>query len=394
MTDNMETFSNPTVRIDRRHFEVLVRRANPEFINNLPALESLVCIPEAEYDSLVQSRRQYETLKHNLMASGMDRENLTALCEDNITTTKAQGSEATISTPTPSQPTSTPKHEVNDATIQRVAYKITPQRKETVRGAKLNQTPFQSRPSSPQHVQLPPPTQRAVGSPHIGIAASGKSGFEPRPEQMRTMCGGPGPHPAESSPPVAHPLQSRANSCQKRGFALKCQRSVSLTDLPPGATWWDVTSAVRGGALVDVYLQTRTLFANVSFLTEESARAFFEHASKNGIYVKDKKVSVDWAQRQFWLSGYDAAKAAEGTTRNLVIRNCGQKLTEAMVRADLGHIHGLVVIKVDFDGADCHIKTNSLHYALYARTSFLSRRRYKGMRIEWDADECDQPVEA
>jgi hypothetical protein len=39
----------------------------------------------------------------------------------------------------------------------------------------------------------------------------------------------------------------------------------------------------------------------------------------------------------------------------------------------MDHIHNLVVIKVEFLGASCYIKTNSVHNAMFARTCMMSR---------------------
>lgn len=63
-----------------------------------------------------------------------------------------------------------------------------------------------------------------------------------------------------------------------------------------------------------------------------------------------------------------------GATRNLIIRGVNKaRHTEESIREDLDHIHNLVVIKVEFIGNDCHIKTNSVNYALFARTCMMSR---------------------
>lgn len=67
------------------------------------------------------------------------------------------------------------------------------------------------------------------------------------------------------------------------------------------------------------------------------------------------------------------------------------------------------MIKVEFIGGSCYIKTNSVHNAMFARSCMMSRaqvsysqdrlenltddafRKYKGSKIDWDFDECDQP---
>ncbi len=48
-------------------------------------------------------------------------------------------------------------------------------------------------------------------------------------------------------------------------------------------------------------------------------------------------------------------------------------MTEDIIRDDLEHIHNLVVIKVEFVGSSCYIRTNSVHNAMFARTCMMSR---------------------
>lgn len=43
------------------------------------------------------------------------------------------------------------------------------------------------------------------------------------------------------------------------------------------------------------------------------------------------------------------------------------------IKDDLEHIHNLVVIKVEFLGGSCYIKTNSVHNAMFARSCMMSR---------------------
>jgi hypothetical protein len=57
----------------------------------------------------------------------------------------------------------------------------------------------------------------------------------------------------------------------------------------------------------------------------------------------------------------------------LVIHNRNRNHTEADIRADLEHIHNLVVIKVTFNSGDLQISTNSIRHAMFARTCMLSR---------------------
>ena len=88
------------------------------------------------------------------------------------------------------------------------------------------------------------------------------------------------------------------------------------------------------------------------------------------------------------------AKVASGATRNLVVRGGAVRLSEDDVRDHLEHIHNLAVLDVTFQNGDVYISTNSIHNALNARTCMLSRSQYRGLKIEWYADECAAPLPA
>ena len=81
-----------------------------------------------------------------------------------------------------------------------------------------------------------------------------------------------------------------------------------------------------------------------------------------------------------------------GATRNLVVRGAAGKLTAAQITDHLDHIHNLVVVDIAFRNGDAFISTNSIHNALFARTCMMSRTAYKGLRIEYTADECAGPI--
>lgn len=82
---------------------------------------------------------------------------------------------------------------------------------------------------------------------------------------------------------------------------------------------------------------------------------------------------IKWAERHFHLAGHVAHKIVQGATRNMVIRRVDPTHTEDSIRDDLEHIHNLIVIKIEFLGGSCHIKTNSVHNAMFARTCMMSR---------------------
>ncbi|KAG9255193.1 uncharacterized protein F5Z01DRAFT_673149 [Emericellopsis atlantica] len=172
------------------------------------------------------------------------------------------------------------------------------------------------------------------------------------------------------------------------------RRTLLLSNLAEGTRHADITAAVRGGRLVDVFVWHRDRKATVSFCVGSDAADFYRFVCKNDLYIKQKRVEVSWNLRQYHLSGIVAWRVKNGGTRNLVIRAYRHEKSEKAIRDDLDHIHNLVVIKVEFNNGDCYISTNSISAASFAKTCMMSRLKYKGSRIDFAADECAQPLES
>ncbi|PTB34806.1 hypothetical protein M441DRAFT_74791 [Trichoderma asperellum CBS 433.97] len=169
-------------------------------------------------------------------------------------------------------------------------------------------------------------------------------------------------------------------------------RSVRLVNLPDGTTYSDIADVIRGGLVYEFYITHGAATATITFVEAASAEVYFAHVRNNGLFLKNKRVGIRWSQRYQTIPGHHANRIAKGVTRNIVLRKCGPNHTEASVREDLEHIHNLEVVNVEFRGGDCHIGTNSVASAMYARTCMTSRLKYKTSRIEWDVDECAQPL--
>lgn len=188
--------------------------------------------------------------------------------------------------------------------------------------------------------------------------------------------------------------QTQALAPARPSYERQCDRSLLFGSLAEGTTHLDVTEAIRGGQLLDIYMRANERMAAVSFVHAADAQAFFEHVRRHDLYIRNKRVSiwmtekargrvngnangqqvsVRWHDRQFIMPGHISSKIATGATRNLVIRRCNPSHTAAAIRDDLEHIHNLVVIKLEFIGSSCHIKTNSVQYAIFARTCMMSR---------------------
>ncbi|PHH79513.1 hypothetical protein CDD82_2334 [Ophiocordyceps australis] len=187
--------------------------------------------------------------------------------------------------------------------------------------------------------------------------------------------------------------EARYEPTHRAHIERKAMRTLIFFNLPDGTTHADITETLRGGLLLDIYIKNRDNTAVVSFLHGADARAFFDHVRHTGLHVKRQRVDVKWHTCQFTLAGSTAHKIGLGATRNLVLRHHSPNLTERQLRNDLEHIHNLVVISVHFLTGDCHISTNSVHNAIFARLCLMSRREYKGSRIEWGPDECAQPLD-
>lgn len=74
-------------------------------------------------------------------------------------------------------------------------------------------------------------------------------------------------------------------------YERQCARSILLSKLPDNTTHADITDAVRGGQLLDIYLRSNDRTAAVSFLLAADARAFFEHVKRHDLYINHKRVS-------------------------------------------------------------------------------------------------------
>ncbi|KAL2834340.1 hypothetical protein BDW59DRAFT_46476 [Aspergillus cavernicola] len=170
------------------------------------------------------------------------------------------------------------------------------------------------------------------------------------------------------------------------------QRTVLIRGLPDRATHRDIVEAVKGGAILHLYLWARDHTASVSFVEETAAQNFLDHTRTYGLYVAEKRVEVLWNDRQFYLPPFVRAKISNGASRNLVIYNANPNISEGLIKDDLEHIHNLIVVSVKFKYGNAYISTNSVHNALFARSCMMSRLTYKGMKIGFYPDECTEPL--
>ncbi|KAL8400241.1 hypothetical protein RB594_000575 [Gaeumannomyces avenae] len=328
-----------TVTVERRYFDTLVRRAQLH-VSDVPVSHSLpndaITVSRADHEALARTARQYANLRQNLVRGGLEEATIELLSQDDATIQDDASSRVL-----PAQ------REENKAPVQP---RITPGH-----GPAANPAVMDHRP----HTQ---PGSGRYGTP-LGFMTNGMS-------------------TGEFPPGAGRPTYER-----------QCSRTIQMSNLPDGATHADITAVVRGGMLLDIFMRPHDRSATVSFLHAQDARAFLEHCRRNDLYVRNKRVEVRWNDRQFILAGHVASKIGSGATRNLVIRRCDSRITEQALREDLDHIHNLVVVKVAFIGSTCYISTNSVHNAMFARTCMMSRFKFKGSKIDWDVDECAQPLD-
>lgn len=68
--------------------------------------------------------------------------------------------------------------------------------------------------------------------------------------------------------------------------------TVALKNLPERATHRDIAEAVRGGALVDIFLRTRDRTASVTFVDAKAANEYLMYAKRRNVYVLGKPVLI------------------------------------------------------------------------------------------------------
>lgn len=74
-------------------------------------------------------------------------------------------------------------------------------------------------------------------------------------------------------------------------YERQCARSLILSGLADATTHADITEAVRGGQLLDVFLKPQDRTATVSFVESADAQAFLDHIHRHDLYIKQKRVS-------------------------------------------------------------------------------------------------------
>lgn len=82
----------------------------------------------------------------------------------------------------------------------------------------------------------------------------------------------------------------------------------------------------------------------------------------------------------------------DGARRNLLIRPAKAGITPGSICEDLEHIHQLKIVNITAMNDGILVSLNSISHAITARTCMSSRFKYKGTRIEFAPDECNEAL--
>lgn len=75
-------------------------------------------------------------------------------------------------------------------------------------------------------------------------------------------------------------------------YERQCARSLLLCNLSESTTYLDITEAIRGGQLLDIFIRTHERNATVSFVHALDASSFYDHVRRHDLYIKHKRVSI------------------------------------------------------------------------------------------------------
>lgn len=83
-------------------------------------------------------------------------------------------------------------------------------------------------------------------------------------------------------------------SVSKSGFSRAPEqlRSVRLVNLPEGTTYGEIAGLIRGGLVYEFYITHGAATATITFVEAASAEAYFAHVRNNGLFLKNKRVSL------------------------------------------------------------------------------------------------------
>ncbi|MCJ1324838.1 hypothetical protein MMC10_001500 [Thelotrema lepadinum] len=363
-----------TITIDRSYFDTLLRRAHTHYDDG----SATVFLAKSEHDSLIQVSKEYEALKDALQEGGCATEMIAVQFSDlddamtdphdGLVAPSTLGYFATA----PQQLFQKPGNNGNQS-LSPAVYLLNEASQENA---------YSKRHSTVNRPGHDLKTHRPVAS-WVDAIKNVEAG-----KLSSSISFGSFDHSdAESS--VG--WQTAGTDMTSRPVPVK--RSLRLQRLPDEVTYKDIVGLMRGGALLDVSLQSRGKSAWVSFVDPAAAVSFLKYAQYEVIRLHGQKIDVSLASRPYRASSNVMRQIeVSGATRNLVICQIGQDLNEEGIREQLDHIHNLHVIEVTFSDGAAIISLNAVGVALYARTCLRSRATYKKCKIDFYPDGCAQPL--
>ena len=134
-------------------------------------------------------------------------------------------------------------------------------------------------------------------------------------------------------------------------------RTVTVSGIPVGATFRDVTTAIKGGEIQDIQLvnlsgimsvcgqhrvewHDRTMVARVVFLHENGAIAFHDYSQKTGAYVNGERVFVKIVPTPTWPLNekLEVLVYEQAATRILFIQGIGGKHLMELLSTEKGKL--------------------------------------------------------
>nr|OQO24037.1 hypothetical protein B0A51_06346 [Rachicladosporium sp. CCFEE 5018] len=346
------------VTVDKAYFDALLRRADFHTTAHGRTDPTNISISKAGYDALQRQSREYDALKAALIQGGVTIETLELLVGHVHHDERKDSATDLWTTGGAKQPDLSHRPTFRSNSVPEVPYMATSNYLAHAHTARY-------------HPTRPDAYQRTWSYPHAGNPP-----IDDEDEDNLSLDGD------------ATALDDVSNA-QDDG-KVEDHRTLYFAGLFERTTYNDLLAVIKGGKLLSVLI--RGSGATVSFYS--GASEFLAWSKRNDIYIKNKRIEVRWAERQFRLNSHIATKiTTNNASRNLLIRSAAEKgHTESSIRADMDHIHNLIIISITFRGPDAHVSTNSVHNALYARTCMMSRVAYRGCRIEFVVDECDVPL--
>ena len=77
---------------------------------------------------------------------------------------------------------------------------------------------------------------------------------------------------------------------EKKRFAREEQRTILAKNLADRVSHKDITTIVRGGLVLDIFLRSNERSASISFVEASAARDFMNYVKKNDVYIHGKRV--------------------------------------------------------------------------------------------------------